>query len=161
MAVNKYLLFGVTSSLVALVDQATKVLVQNQIPVRKSIAIIPGFFDLTHVYNPGGAFGFLARNDSPLRHWLFLAAVFFALGLIIYFFHKTPKTAPFFSLALALIFGGAIGNLIDRLRIGKVVDFLDVYVGSMHWPTFNIADSAVTIGVGIFIYHIATKKAPI
>lgn len=159
--VKRYLLFGAISGAVAIIDQVTKALVLHRIPLRKSITVIPGFFDITHVYNPGGAFGFLARHNSPLTHWLFLAAVFFALGLLIYFFHRTPKSAPFFALALSLIFGGAIGNLIDRLRIGKVVDFLDVYVGAYHWPTFNIADSAVTIGVGIFIFYIATKKAPI
>lgn len=158
---KKYLLFGVVSVVVAFLDQLTKFLVVKMIPVHQSITIIPGFFGLTHVYNPGGAFGFMAQKSSPLVHWLFLVAIFFALGLIFYFIYKTPRSAAFFNLALALIFGGAIGNLIDRLRIGKVVDFLDVYIGTAHYPTFNVADSAVTVGVAIFIYHVVTKKAPI
>lgn len=81
--------------------------------------------------------------------------------MILYFYHQTPRSHPFFGFALALIFGGAVGNLIDRLRFGEVVDFLDVYVGAYHWPAFNIADSAVTVGVIIFLLHILFKKVPV
>ena len=157
---QKYLRFSIISLGVVLLDQVTKILVLHSMPLHDSISIIPGFFSLTHVHNPGGAFGFMAQNSSPLRHWLFLLAAFFALGMILYFYHQTPRTHPFFGFALALIFGGAIGNLIDRLRFGEVVDFLDVYIGSMHWPTFNVADSAVTVGVIIFLFHVITKKMP-
>jgi signal peptidase II len=126
----------------------------------ESIPIIPGFFSLTHVHNPGGAFGFMARNVSPFRHWLFLIAAMIALGLILYFYHQTPKTHRTLGFSLALIFGGAVGNMIDRIQFAKVVDFLDVYVADLHWPTFNIADSCVTVGVIIFIFHIVFKKLP-
>jgi signal peptidase II len=158
---KKYTFFGVVSGLVVLLDQISKALVLKYMPLGDSIRIIPGVFSFTHVHNPGGAFGFMARNSSPWRHWLFLAAAFFALVMIIYFYHKTPKDRPFFGLALALIFGGAIGNLIDRLRFGEVVDFLDFYLGALHWPTFNIADCGVTIGVFIFLLHIIFKKMPV
>lgn len=146
--------------MVVLADQATKLLVLNKMPLFKSIVVIPGFFNITHVHNPGGAFGFLARNGSPWRHWMFLAAAVVALSMILYFYHQTPKTHPLLGLGLALIFGGAIGNLIDRLRFGEVIDFLDFYVAHLHWPTFNVADSAVTVGVGIFVLHILFKKMP-
>jgi len=135
-------------------------MVLKMMPLFKSIVVIPGFFNLTHVHNPGGAFGFLAQNGSPWRHWMFLGAAVVALSMILYFHHQTPKTHPYLGLGLALIFGGAIGNLIDRLRFGEVIDFLDFYAAHFHWPTFNVADSAVTIGVGIFILHILFKKMP-
>jgi signal peptidase II len=159
--VRKYLIFSGIALGVVVLDQLTKMLVLHHMPLHDSIPIIPGFFSLTHVHNPGGAFGFMARNSSPLRHWLFLLAAVFALGMILYFYHQTPRNRPFFGAALALIFGGAIGNLIDRLRFGEVVDFLDVYVGYLHWPTFNVADSAVTVGVIIFLLHVVTKKMPL
>lgn len=158
---KKYISFGVVSGIVVLLDQISKALVLKYMPLSDVVRIIPGFFNLTHVHNPGGAFGFMARNSSAFRHWLFLVAALFALIMIVYFYHQTPKDRPFFGLALALIFGGAIGNLIDRLRFGEVVDFLDVHVGALHWPTFNIADSGVTIGVIIFLLHILFKKVPL
>lgn len=158
---RKYMRFAIIGGLVVLLDQISKYLVLQYMPLHQSIRVIPGFFSLTHVHNPGGAFGFMAQNSSPLRHWLFLAAAFFALVMILYFYHQTPQSRPLFGAALALIFGGAVGNLIDRLRFGEVVDFLDVYLGYLHWPTFNIADSAVTIGVTIFIIHILFKKSPV
>lgn len=158
---QKYIRFGAISGIVVLLDQISKALVLKHMPLGDSIRIIPGFFNLTHVHNPGGAFGFMARNSSVLRHWLFLGAAFFALVMIVYFYHQTPKDRPFFGFALALIFGGAIGNLIDRLQIGEVVDFLDVHVGALHWPTFNVADCGVTVGVIIFLLHILFKKMPL
>jgi signal peptidase II len=83
-----------------------------------------------------------------------------AVGLIFYFYHKTPPGQTLLSTGFALIFGGAIGNLIDRVRFGMVVDFLDFYIGRHHWPAFNIADSAITVGIFIFIYHLVVKKMP-
>jgi signal peptidase II len=159
--VRKYVPFAVISALVIVLDQVTKIMVLQKMPLYHSISVIPGFFSLTHVHNPGGAFGFMAQHDSPWRHWLFLAAAGIALVMIIYFYHQTPPSHRLFGAALAMIFGGAVGNLIDRLRYGVVVDFLDFYIGYMHWPTFNIADSAVTVGVIVFVMHILFKKAPI
>ena len=156
----KYTRFAIIGFLVIIADQVTKTLVLQKMPLYKSIPVIPGFFSLTHVHNPGGAFGFLARNGSPWRHWIFLGAAIFALVMILYFYHRTPKTHPYLGMGLSLIFGGAVGNLIDRVRFGEVVDFLDVYVATLHWPTFNVADSAVTVGVGIFVAHILFKKMP-
>lgn len=157
---KKYVRFSFVAMVVVLLDQVSKVVILAKIPLYKSIAIIPGLFNITHVHNPGGAFGFLAQNGSPWRHWIFLCASLLALAMIIYFHHQTPPTYPYLAMGMSLIFGGAIGNLIDRLRLGEVVDFLDFYVAAYHWPTFNIADSAVTVGVGIFIIHIVLRKMP-
>ena len=156
----KYAKFAAVAALVIVLDQITKQLVLNKMPLYDCIVVIPGFFNLTHVHNPGGAFGLLAQNSAVWRHWLFLGAGFFALGIILYFYHNTPKTLPWLAGALAMIFGGAIGNMIDRIRFGEVVDFLDFYIASYHYPTFNVADSAVTVGIGIFILHILLKKMP-
>ncbi|MGD9006879.1 MAG: signal peptidase II [Desulfobacteraceae bacterium] len=156
----KYAKFAAIVVLVVLLDQITKMMVLRMIPEYQRIVVIPGFFNLTHVHNPGGAFGFLAQNSGVWRHWLFLGAAFFALGVILYCYHHTPKTLPWLAGSLAMIFGGAVGNTIDRIRFGEVVDFLDVYIASYHWPTFNVADSAVSVGIGIFILHILLKKMP-
>jgi signal peptidase II len=156
----KYVRFGAVAALVVLLDQISKALVLKLMPLYKSIVVIPGLFSLTHVRNPGGAFSFMAQNGSPWRHWLFLVAGIIALALIVYFYSQTPKTHPFLAVALSLVFGGAVGNLADRVRLGEVVDFLDFYVAQWHWPTFNVADSAVTVGIGIFIAHIVFKKMP-
>jgi len=100
-------------------------------------------------------------NYSPvLRSIVFLFFSSLAICLIFYFYKKTPREYSLLATGFALIFGGAIGNLIDRIRFGKVVDFLDFYIGSLHWPAFNVADSAVSIGVVIFVYHFFFKKLP-
>jgi signal peptidase II len=129
-------------------------------PIYHSIAVIPGFFNLTHIRNPGGAFGFMAAGSQGLRNLLFLGVSALAMGLIVFFYRSTPKTHPALASALAMIFGGAVGNLIDRLRFGEVVDFLDLYLGAYHWPAFNVADSAITVGITIFIAHVVLGKMP-
>lgn len=157
---GKYISFIAIAGFVIVLDQITKALVLNQMELYQRIPIIPGFFNLTHVHNPGGAFGFLASNSSILRPIVFLGAALFALGLILYFYHKTPGSYRLLLIALAMVFGGAVGNLIDRFRMGAVIDFLDFYVGNYHWPAFNVADSAITIGAGIFVFYIVTNKLP-
>ena len=148
----------VVAGAVLILDQVTKALILAHLSLGGSIAVIPGFFDLTHVHNPGGAFGFLAGMSAEVRSLLFVAVSLVAAGLILYFYWQTPLGQRFLSFGLALIFGGAVGNLVDRIRFGIVVDFLDVYAGTLHWPAFNVADSAITIGVGIFAYHILFRK---
>ncbi|MEJ2037979.1 MAG: signal peptidase II [Desulfosarcinaceae bacterium] len=156
----KNLQFVLIAGVLVALDQVSKALVLKYIPLHHSIAVIPGLFNLTHVQNPGGAFGFLAGNSGPWRHWIFLGAALVALVLILYFHPQTPKDKPRMRLALAMIFGGAVGNLIDRVRFGSVVDFMDFYSGQLHWPAFNVADCGVTIGVTIFVLHIVFKKTP-
>jgi len=152
--------FAVITIVVVVLDQITKQLVLATLPRYQAVAIIPGFFNLTHIRNPGGAFGFMAAGSQDVRNLIFIGASTVAIGLIVYFYRNTPKTYPYLASALAMIFGGAVGNLIDRLRFGEVVDFLDVYLGTYHWPAFNVADSAITIGITIFIAHVVTGKMP-
>jgi len=160
MLKNKYLKLAVIAGLVVILDQVTKILILKYLPLHQNIGVIPGLFDITHIHNPGGAFGFMSGVSSKLRSIIFLFISSLAVGLIFYFYKKTPPALPWLSAAFALIFGGAIGNLVDRLRFGVVIDFLDFYIGNWHWPAFNIADSAITVGIIIFIVHLLFKKIP-
>jgi signal peptidase II len=141
-------------------DQATKLMIYNGIPLWDEIIVVPGFFSIVHYHNPGGAFGVFADTESSFRHVFFMGVSILALGLVFYFYRSTPKTHRFLSTGFALIFAGAIGNLIDRFWLGQVIDFLDVYVNGWHWPAFNVADSAITIGIGIFVFHLLFGKMP-
>jgi signal peptidase II len=157
---SKYTKLLLIGGAVVGLDQITKALILNHVGLYQSISVIPGFFNITHIHNPGGAFGFLSGAGSGLRSVVFLLVSSMAVGLIFWFYRKTPDTHPWLAAAFALIFGGAIGNLIDRIRFGKVVDFLDFYVGRWHWPAFNIADSAITVGIAVFVVHLVFKRMP-
>ena len=146
--------------IVIIFDQITKLAILKNIVLYHSIEIIPGFFNITHILNPGGAFGFMANQSAGIRSMLFIVVSSLAIGLIFYFYYTTPPGYPLLQTGFALIFGGAIGNMIDRLRFGQVVDFLDFYLGKLHWPAFNVADSAISTGICIFIIHILFKKMP-
>ncbi len=160
MLKNKTSRLIIVAGLVVLADQITKALVTKYLPLHKNIPVIEGIFDITHILNPGGAFGLMADMSVVVRTIVFLFISSLAVGLILYFYIKTPREYVFLAFAFALIFGGAIGNLIDRVRFGVVVDFLDFYIGKYHWPAFNIADSAITVGIFIFLYHLLFKKMP-
>ncbi len=137
--------------LVLVLDQITKVLVVNSFHLYESYEIIPGFFSLTYLTNKGAAFGFLAGVDAAWRHYFFLSLASVALVLLGVAWYRMRKDHPFYGPALALIAGGAVGNVIDRVRLGAVVDFLDFYIAGHHWPAFNVADSAITVGVALFL----------
>lgn len=160
MPKNKYVKLAVIAGAIILLDQVTKEIVLRSIPLHAAIPVIEGFFSLTHIHNPGGAFGLMANLSPVMRSIIFLFISSLAVGLIFYFYKKTPAHYAWLSVAFALIFGGAIGNLIDRIRFGTVVDFLDFYLGNLHWPAFNVADSAISVGIGIFLYHLVFKKMP-
>lgn len=154
-----WLFVGIASTVI-LLDQITKMVVLKTIGLYESIPVIHGFFNLTHIRNPGGAFGFMASGNLQVRAFLFLGVSMFALVLIIYFYKSIPLTHRLLRAALSMIFGGAVGNIIDRIRFREVVDFLDFYMGSYHWPAFNVADSAITVGITVLIVHIVFKKMP-
>jgi signal peptidase II len=157
---NRYVKLVLIAGSICILDQITKALVVANIAVYATIPVIPGFFNLTHIYNPGGAFGFLARSSSEFRHLFFMVSSFAAMGLILFLYVKTPPKQRLLELALALILGGAFGNVIDRIRIGKVIDFLDVYIKDLHWPAFNVADSAITVGICLFMIHLLFIELP-
>ena len=137
--------------LVVVLDQLTKVWTVKCFALYESMEIIPGFFSLTYLTNKGAAFGFLAGVDAAWRHYFFLILVSIALVLLLVAWFRMRNDHRFYGPALALIAGGAIGNVIDRVRLGAVVDFLDFYVAGHHWPAFNVADSAIAVGVTLFL----------
>lgn len=131
--------------LVAALDQATKLLVAAGLPLNSGIPIVEGFLDLVHVRNRGMAFGIMHGFSSASAYILAGASVI-AAAFIIVFAERVSQGSRFGLLSLSFILGGAVGNLIDRIRLGEVIDFVDVYVGSYHWPAFNVADAAITVG---------------
>lgn len=139
---------------IVFLDQATKLVIIQTIQYGQAIAIIPGFFDIVFVLNPGAAFGFLSTLSAEVRNPLFILISVVAVVLIVFYHARYLGSNRLVSFALALVLGGAAGNLIDRLRYGMVVDFLDVHVGQYHWPAFNVADSTISIGVGLMILDI-------
>jgi len=146
---------------VILLDQVTKWLIVRHLPLYAHIPVIDHFFNITHILNPGGAFGFFAGQSPQLRALFFIFFSLLAVGLILYLYRTTPANYKWLLTGFSLIVGGAVGNLIDRIRFGHVVDFIDLYVGKLHWPAFNIADSAITIGMLIFAGYLITKKYPV
>lgn len=160
MLKNKYIKLLVYAGAVIVLDQLSKALIIRYLPINQIIPVLKGFFNITHIHNPGGAFGLMAGLSPTLRSFIFLFISSLAVGLIFYFYMKTPPNYPWLAAAFALILGGALGNLIDRARFGTVIDFLDFYVGSLHWPAFNVADSAITFGIIIFMFHLVLKKMP-
>ena len=142
---NYHLLIWPALSIVVL-DQISKYIVLKSIEIHSSIPMISGFFNLVHTRNRGMAFGMFNRPGSDLGYYLLLSATFVAVILILFWFSRLKQEERMLAPGLSLILGGAIGNLIDRVRLREVIDFLDFYIGPYHWPAFNVADSAITVG---------------
>ncbi len=147
---SRYLVFAVTAAVSVLLDFATKQWVHTSMPYR-SVDEITSFFNLVYVRNYGAAFGMLSGVDESLRQPFFLGISLVAFGAVGWMLHKAEKASAAYVLSLALIFSGAVGNFIDRIRFGFVVDFLDFHLGGAHWPSFNVADIAITVGVGLML----------
>lgn len=157
---RQYLRLTLIAGTVVVLDQITKAVILTRLALYTVIPVVPGFFNIIHIQNPGGAFGFMAQQSPAVRGVLFLLVSVLAAGLIVWLYHRTPPAQRLLSFALALIFGGALGNLIDRVRLGQVVDFLDFYLGTWHWPAFNVADSAITVGIGFFVIQLVRGQVP-
>jgi signal peptidase II len=152
-------IFFLGAAALIVLDQITKSAITSRFVLHEVYPVIPGFFNLVYVMNPGAAFGFLASAGETFRYFFFTGITSAAILLIIYYLVKTNPRSLMLVASLTLIFGGAVGNLIDRLRFGAVVDFLDVYIGTAHWPAFNVADSAITCGAILMIWEmIANRK---
>jgi signal peptidase II len=136
---------------VVVLDQATKALIMAKFSMFELQPVIPGLFNLTYLTNTGAAFGMLAGAPTIWRQVFFVGVAVVAIGVLVFSYRQFRNQGRIFAHAIGLIAGGAVGNLIDRLRFGAVVDFLDFYIGTRHWPAFNVADAAITIGVGLFI----------
>ena len=140
-------------------DQVSKAVVEANIPLHEGRAIIPGLLRLTNVKNRGAAFGIFADSPSEGRIAVLILLSVVALAVVVTLLWRNQPTARRMGLGLALILGGAIGNLFDRLVQGSVVDFLDFYLRSYHWPAFNVADSAIVIGAGLLLLDMVLKPA--
>ena len=128
-------------------DQLSKFWITATFALYDMREVIPGFFNLVYVTNKGAAFSMFASVESPLRHYFFVLVNTAAFIGLTYGAFRMRRLFPLYRIAFGLIAGGAVGNLIDRLRSGAVIDFLDFYLGSYHWPAFNVADSAIFTGV--------------
>ncbi len=148
----------VLAALLVVADQVTKNLVARTVDLYESVPVIRGFFNITRIHNKGAIFGTFSQTDNGLVFALLTAASIAALAFVIYFFVKTPSSDALMKLALTLIMAGAFGNQFDRLVRGHVIDYLDFYVGSAHWPFFNVADSCITIGAGLMLVTLFRRK---
>lgn len=144
--------------LLLVADQVSKWWVRAELTLYESRELIPGFFSLVHYTNPGVAFGLFGGDNSAWRRFFFVGATLVALLLLVLLYRHVRHQSRLYLYALALIASGALGNLLDRVRFGEVTDFLDIYVRSYHWPAFNVADAAITVGVGLFL--LATWRQP-
>ena len=150
----KLKMFIIVAPLVIVIDQFTKHLVNLHLPPYASITLLENFVHFSHVRNPGGAFGVL----SWVHPKFFIVISGLAIGVVFVFFASLEKSQRLPATALSLILGGAVGNLIDRVRFGSVVDFIDVHWHSLKWPAFNVADAAITIGVFLLIIEILSSE---
>jgi signal peptidase II len=137
------------SALVVGLDQLTKQMVDRSMELYESVGLLP-FFQLTYLRNQGAAFSFLSQAGGWQR-WFFIGLAVIASSAICYWLSRLGKGQRWEAAAWALVLGGALGNLIDRILYGYVIDFLDVFYGEWHWPAFNVADSAITIGVTMLL----------
>lgn len=142
---QRYRLLLISTVGVLVFDQWTKFLVVSRFRLYESVELVENFLHLTYVRNKGAAFGIL--SDSAWRIPFFIGVALIAAVIILVCFHRVPRDQQLTRFGLALIWPGAVGNLIDRIRLGEVVDFIDVHWYQYHWPAFNVADSAITVGV--------------
>lgn len=159
MVKRKYVILTVLTTFIIVLDQLTKYMVVDRFRYGESVPMIPGFFSLTYIRNTGAAFGLLAHSNPAFRIPFFVIVPLVALVAIAFIFRKIPDRDLKLSSALSLVIGGAIGNLIDRVMLSYVVDFLDFHWRyEYHFPAFNVADMAICVGVGILMLDLLTQK---
>ncbi len=146
---RKYLSFVLTTVICLIVDQISKIYIDSHFAIGESRQVISNFFHITYVRNPGAAFGML--SDSAIRLPFFLSISAIATIAILWYARRIAAEKQWQLFSLGLILSGALGNFIDRIRLGEVIDFLDVHWYNYHWPAFNVADSAICVGVGIML----------
>ncbi len=149
--------FSISLSILA-VDQVTKSYVVSGVPLNQSFVIVPDYLDIVHVRNSGAAFGFFSGAEGSMKRWALTVVSLLALVVIIGMTFWIEGLNLLTLVALALFFGGAAGNLADRVFHGEVIDFIDVHVGAIHWPAFNVADSSLCIGAALFFLYILRHK---
>jgi signal peptidase II len=142
------------AGLIVTLDRMTKWLVAQRITLHDSVDVIPGLFRLTHVQNQGAAFGLFSDSPSEWKVAMLILFSVAALAVVTALLWRNGNALNATAIALSLVFGGALGNLWDRIANGRVIDFLDFYVGVHHWPAFNIADSAIVVGALLLLSEI-------
>jgi signal peptidase II len=144
--------------IILVLDRLTKMIVDRTMSLHQSIPIIDGFFSLTYVRNTGAAFGIFAGSHEAFRLPFLILVSVIALGFVVVMLKRLRDEETGLITALSFIIGGAIGNLVDRVLYGEVIDFLDFYWSNYHWPAFNVADSCITVGVLITLYYLIRAK---
>lgn len=144
----------IIASLVVLLDRLSKLAVSQHISLNEGIDLVPGVFRLTHVQNQGAAFGLFSESPSEWKVTMLILFSVAALAVLSTLLWKNGNAMNKTAVALSLVFGGALGNLWDRVANGRVIDFFDFYLGSHHWPAFNVADSAIVIGALLLLGEI-------
>jgi signal peptidase II len=155
---RKWRIVGGWVAAIVILDQVTKAIIARTMPLHHSIPIIDGLLNLTYVRNTGAAFGIFAGSHEVFRRPFLIAVSIVAIGFILVMLRRLREDATGLVIALSFILGGALGNLIDRIVYGEVIDFLDLYWSTYHWPAFNVADSFITIGVGITLFYLLKAK---
>jgi signal peptidase II len=143
---------------VFVLDWITKRMIESRVSVFDTHTVIPGFFDIVHAKNRGAAFSMFADSTSPWRPVFLIGLSLAALVLVAVILRNAPRLDKPTAIGLSLILGGALGNVFDRIVSGAVTDFLDFYIGQMHWPAFNVADSAIVIGSGLLLLSLLRPK---
>jgi len=142
-----------------LADQVTKAVVVRSVPVYGSVPVIPGFFAISRVHNRGAIFGMFNGSGHKLITVLLAAAMITAMGFVVAYFLRTPSSQKGMRFALSLVMAGALGNFIDRLFRGYVIDFLEIHVKTFYWPTFNVADSCISVGAVLLVFIVLTRRS--
>ena len=140
-------------------DQATKLYIDSNMELHQSIQVIKNFFQITYIRNSGAAFGILSGFKSPWLTLFFVLISVVAIGIIMFYYYKTPENQRLTLVSFALIMSGAIGNFIDRVFYGEVIDFLYFHWYQHYWPAFNVADSCITIGVSLLLWNMFFPEA--
>ncbi len=158
---SRYLVLAAVASFILVLDQLAKLYIHTHFTVGDSVVVIPNYFNITYVRNTGAAFGILRNAMESFRNLFFLLMPPVAMIIIFAILRGVPNDDRWQVLALSLIFGGAAGNYVDRLRFGYVIDFLDFHLREIYsWPSFNVADSAIVIGVGLLLLLMAVQRQP-
>ena len=158
---TKYKWFGVAFVIGLLTDQISKYWSIDRLHYGERMWVLPGFFELTHVRNPGGMFSFMANASVEIRMLLFVGAALLAILLLLLFLWRHPAEERLVPMTLGMILAGAVGNLADRLVHGEVIDFLNVHlVNDYVWPSFNVADSLIVVGTIILMFDVFLGETP-
>ncbi len=162
---SRYRTLAIITAIIMVLDQATKLYVDANFRLHETMPVVRGFFHLTYVRNKGAAFGIL--SDNAVRIPFFITVSIIAMIGILWYVRRIRDDQKLSLFSLSLIFSGAFGNLVDRIRLGEVIDFLDVFWQRHHWPAFNVADSAITVGVVLLFIDMwreernTAEKAPV